>query len=333
MAIPRKRTRDAVPLPDWVAPQLALLVEEPPSGPQWAHEIKYDGYRLHARIDHGEVRLLTRTGLDWTQRYEATARALAVLPVETAYIDGELCALRADGTTSFAALQAATERGRPADLVYFAFDLLHLDGEDLTSLPLAERKARLQRILENAGAGIRYAEHIAANGRKFYDAACKLGVEGIVSKRLDARYAPGNRGLWRKVKCYHEEEFVIVGFSDPEGSRAYLGALLLGYYADDGRLIYAGRAGTGLSDAELRRLHEKLMPLVIRKMPLDAPPPRTSRFGSPRELSRVHWVRPELVCEVRYVTWTADGLLRHVVYQGLREDKPAKEVRRELPRR
>jgi len=166
----------------------------------------------------------------------------------------------------------------------------------------------------------------------FYAEASKLGVEGIVSKRVDSPYVPGNRGLWVKTKCLNNEEFVVVGWSEPEGSRPYLGSLLLGYYDDTGKLIYAGRAGSGISDAELERLWHRLQPLAIKKMPLAAPPPRTSRFGSPLALSRVHWVRPELVAEVTFLTWTQDGLLRQVVYQGLREDKPAKQIRRPILR-
>jgi bifunctional non-homologous end joining protein LigD len=154
--------------------------------------------------------------------------------------------------------------------------------------------------------------------------------EGLVSKRADASYAPGTRGLWRKVKCLHREEFVVVGWTDPEGSRPYLGALLLGYYDPGGRLIYAGRVGTGINTGELQRLWRRLQPLATHKMPLGVPPPRSTRFGSPLVLSRVHWVRPELVAEVKFLAWTEDNLLRQVVYEGLREDKLASEVRRAL---
>ena len=158
-----------------------------------------------------------------------------------------------------------------------------------------------------------------------------MSLEGIVSKRADAPYTPGNRGLWLKVKCLHREEFVVIGWTDPEGARPYLGALLLGYYDADDRLIFAGRVGSGINQAELQRLSRKLQPLATDTMPLAARPPRNSRFGSPLELSRVHWVRPELVVEVKYLAWTNDNLLRQVVYEGLREDKPATDVHRELP--
>ena len=158
-----------------------------------------------------------------------------------------------------------------------------------------------------------------------------MALEGIVSKRADTPYTPGNRGLWLKVKCLHRDEFVVIGWTDPEGARPYLGALLLGYYHPDGRLVFAGRVGSGINQAELQRPSRKLQPLATDTMPLAARPPRNSRFGSPLELSRVHWVRPKLVVEVKYLAWTGDNLLRQVVYEGLREDKPARDVRREIP--
>ncbi len=332
MARTRKGAGAEDPLPPWIEPQLALAAKAPPAGPGWAHEIKYDGYRLHARIAGGAARLLTRTGLDWTDRYPATAAALAALPLASAYIDGELCALRADGTSSFAELQAASDSRRTGHLIYIAFDLLYLDGRALARLPLGARKERLAALLAAAPPGLRYGEHLVVEGAEFFAAARRLGCEGVVSKRLEAPYAPGNRGLWRKAKCYQTDEFVIVGFSEPEGSRAYFGALLLGYYTEEGRLLYAGRAGAGFSDRELRRLYLKLKPLEIASMALSAPPPKETRFGSPLSLKRVHWVRPELVCAVRYMTWTADGLLRQVSYEGLREDKAASDVRRPAAR-
>jgi DNA ligase D-like protein (predicted ligase) len=327
----RPNTERSSSLPSFIPPQLSQLVKVPPAGANWLHEVKFDGYRIHARLDRGKVRLLTRTGLERTHRYETAANALAKLKARSAYLDGELCAVRADGTTSFAELQAATDEHRTAHLVYFAFDLLFLDGDDLATLPLLERKERLRKLLRRMPSRIQYSDHHIGDGKRFLEAACGAKAEGIVSKRIDCPYAPGNRGLWQKTKCLNEEEFVIVGYSEPEGSRPYLGALLLGYYDDSDRLIYAGRAGTGMSEAELRRVYEKLQPLRVSKMPLDKPPPRSTRFGSPLVLSRVHWVKPLLVCEVKFLTWTADGLLRQVAYQGLREDKPAKEVRRAHP--
>ena len=168
-------------------------------------------------------------------------------------------------------------------------------------------------------------------GAEFYASACELSLEGIISKRTDAPYSPGDRGLWVKVKCQNREEFVVVGWTDPEGARPWLGALLLAYYDPDGRLVYAGRVGTGIDYAELERLWRRLQPLATSEMPLDKAPPRSNRFGSPLVLSRVHWVRPPLVIELNYLTWTDDNLLRQVVYQGLRGDKDPAEVRRPVP--
>jgi bifunctional non-homologous end joining protein LigD len=306
-------------------------VQAAPDGDQWLHEIKYDGFRMHARLDRGEVRLLTRNGLDWTAKYPQIARAVSSLPARQAYLDGELCGVRPDGITSFSMIQLASEAGNAAGLVFFLFDLLYLDGEDLTARPLIERKERLAALLPQTGSSLHYTDHQIGLGLAFYEQACPLGVEGIVSKRADAPYVPGNRGLWLKVKCLNREEFVVIGWTDPEGARPFLGALLLGCYDPGGRLTYAGRVGTGINTAELERLWRRLQPRAADKMPLDVPPPLSTRFGSPLVLSRVHWVRPELVAEVKFLAWTEDNLLRQVVYEGLREDKPAAEVRRDVP--
>ena len=326
----RRRT-EATALPDWVKPQLTKLASDPPEESEWLHEIKFDGFRIHARLDRGAVRLLTRTGLDWSQKYPAIASAVSSLGARQAYLDGELCGVRPDGTTSFSLIQTASDTGNSNALVFFLFDLLHLDGEAIGPRPLWERKERLRGMLSPANPLLQYSDDQIGHGRAFYEHACALALEGIISKRADAPYAPGNRGLWLKVKCLNREEFVVVGWTDPEGSRPYLGALLLGYYDPNGRLVYAGRVGTGINHAELQRVWRHLQPLATPDTPLDIPPPRASRFGAALIPSRVHWVRPELVAEVKYLTWTEDNLLRQVVYEGLREDKPAREVRREVP--
>jgi bifunctional non-homologous end joining protein LigD len=311
----------------FVEPQLCKLVEKAPTGPHWVHEVKFDGYRMAARIDRGKVQLLTRSGLDWTAKYPETAKALGGLRVTTAYLDGELCGVRVDGVTSFELMQEATDSGTGA-LIYFAFDLLDVDGEDIAKLPLLDRKARLAKVLKRAPAGVTYSEHEGGDGEVFRKAACGHGLEGIVSKRTDRPYLPGDRGVWIKSKCLNRAEFVIVGWSEPEGSRNGIGALLLGYFAD-GRLLYAGRVGTGMSVKTLDMLYATLKPLEIPKMALAVAPPRKTRFGGPLALSKVHWARPTQVCEITYLTWSDDGLLRHTVFVGLREDKPAREVRRE----
>jgi DNA ligase D-like protein (predicted ligase) len=302
--------------PRWIEPQLCKLVTKISAGDGWAHEIKFDGFRIHARIDGGAAALLTRNGLDWTAKYLDIATAIGALERRQAHLDGELCALRPDGTTSFAALQGHGDT--PPKLTYLVFDLLHIDGEDLIRLPLLERKARLEALLSDAPPVLRFCGHVIGNGARVSEEGAKLGVEGMVSKQIDKPYMPGNRGVWVKTKFLNRQEFVIVGWTDPEGSRSSLGSLLLGYYADDDKLIYAGRAGTGMTESELRALLTKLRPLASDRMTVDVPPPKTSRFGKPLVLTRVHWVRPELVAEVTYLTWTADGLLRQVVYEGLR---------------
>jgi bifunctional non-homologous end joining protein LigD len=187
-------------LPKWVKPQLCKLVDTPPQGPEWLHEIKYDGYRMHARLDHGRVTLLTRTGLDWTHKYPTVAAALSVLSAKQAYLDGELCGLRGDGKTSFSMIQAASDSGNADALVFFLFDLLYLDGEVISAAPLRERKNRLQHLISNAGTPLQYSDHQIGRGSEFYAKACELALEGIISKRADAPYSPGNRGLWVKVK-------------------------------------------------------------------------------------------------------------------------------------
>ena len=325
----RRRRRAITASPGFIPPQLSQLVKEAPDGTAWLHEIKLDGYRMHARLDSGDVRLLTRTGLDWAAKYPTITKAVAELPASMAYLDGELCGVLPDGRTAFNLIQNAAD-SRNSSLVFFLFDLLFLDGEDLQGLPLIERKGRLKKLLADAPSCLQFTDHQIGQGPAFHRLACEHGLEGIVSKRVNGPYEPGRR-TWLKVKCLNREEFIVVGWSDPEGSRHRLGSLLLGYYTPDGGLIYAGRAGTGLSGMELERLWRKLQPLAVDKMPLDEPPPRDSRFGSPLVLSRVHWVRPEMVVEVSYLTWTEDGLLRHVVYLGEREDKPAAEVRRDRP--
>jgi bifunctional non-homologous end joining protein LigD len=242
-----------------------------------------------------------------------------------------LCGVRPDGTTSFSLIQTASHAGDFGAPVFFLFDLLHLDGDAIGSRPLWERKERLHGLLSHANPLLQFSDHQIGHGRAFYEHACDLKLEGIISKLFDAPYAPGNRGLWRKVKYLNREELVVVGWTDPEGTRPWLGALLLAYYDPDGRLVYAGRVGTGIDHTELQRLWRRLQPMATPDIPLDVPPPHTSRFGAPLVPSRVHWVRPEFVAEIKYLTWTEDSLLRQVVYEGLREDKTPAEVCRAVP--
>ncbi len=306
-------------MPEKAAPQLATAAAAAPDGEAWLHEIKYDGYRLIARIDDGAVRLITRGGLDWTGKFAALAQRLAALPVKSAIIDGELVALRPDGTTSFADLQDAISRGRTETLIFFAFDLLYRDGWDLTGARLDDRKAALAEIVPPDAVGMaRYSDHQIGQGTALLKQAAAHNLEGIVAKRRDALYTPGRGRSWLKIKCRNRDEFIVVGFTDPEGSREAFGALLLGYYDPSGALRYAGRVGAGFSGARLAELHHRLKALASRKAPVPLPPEDRRKD--------IHWTRPELVVEVEYAAWTADALIRQSTFQGVRDDKPAREI-------
>jgi bifunctional non-homologous end joining protein LigD len=311
-------------LPKFVPPQLATLVSQAPSGEGWLHEMKYDGYRILARLDHGHVTLSSRNGRDWTEKFPTIAETVARLAAERAMLDGEIAVLQPDGTTSFQALQnflSGTGRGH---LVYMVFDLLHLDGWDLTGARLDDRKAVLEGLLA-AGDGkagpVRYSDHVVGDGPAFFAHACRLGLEGVIAKRRDARYRGTRSADWLKIKCVKRQEVVIGGYTDPEGSRIGIGALLVGVY-EDRRLVYAGKVGTGFDQKTLRALKKRLAPLEQKGCPFAT---------SPTGVGRPHWVKPELVTEVSFSEWTADGKMRHPSFQGLREDKRATSVVRELP--
>src|SRR5262245_34807899 len=208
----------AAELPKWIKPQLTRLADEAPAGNDWLHEIKYDGYRMHARLDRGKVQLLTRTGLDWSRRYPRTIEALRSLPVKTAYLDRVLCAVRPDEVSAFSCLQAAMDDGRTDDLLFLVFDILYLNGRSRAALPLIERKELLRALFMRSMPGLRFSDHVVGNGQRFHEEACRLGVEGVISKRIDRPFVPGNRGLWLKSKCLNREEFVVIGWSEPRGA-------------------------------------------------------------------------------------------------------------------
>ena len=306
-------------IPDKLQPQLATLAGQAPDGPEWLHEIKYDGYRLLARIEGGKVRLITRGGLDWTAKFRSLADQLGELPLDSALIDGELVHLEQEGTTSFSGLQDAISSGKTDTLNFFAFDLLYCDGWDLTGAALEDRKSALAKIISpNQQGMLRYSDHQIGSGPKFLSQACHFALEGIVSKRRTEPYRPGRSRSWLKSKCRNREEFVIVGYTDPEGSREGFGALLAGYYDPQRKLRYAGRVGTGFNTGQLIQLHRRLESLA-RPEPTVALPKGVSRKG-------VHWIEPRLVAEVEFATWTADAILRQASFQGLREDKDARDV-------
>ena len=310
-----------MPHPDYV-PQLATLVATPPSGDEWLHEIKYDGYRIGARVRKGRVSLYTRNGNDWTAAFPELADAIRKLDLDDALIDGEAAMVLPDGRTSFQALQNMGAAARRAAIVYFVFDLLRLDGQSLEALPLEQRKARLKKLVGARKTGrIRYSEHITGNGDTFFAEACRTGLEGIVSKQRHEPYRAGRHGGWVKTKCVQRQEFVIGGFTDPEGMRAGIGALLIGYY-DGGRLVFSGKVGTGFSHKAALDLRAKLDRLENKTSPFTPAPP--GALGR-----NAHWVRPDLVCEVEFTEWTTDGKIRHPSFQGLRADKQPKEIVRE----
>ncbi len=305
-------------LPAAQAPQLATNAEHAPAGTEWLSEIKLDGYRLLVWLDHDQVRLVTRNGHDWTRRLPKLAARFAALDVETALIDGEMVALRNDGSSHFGDLQAALSAGDDVRLFFFAFDLLHLDGWDVRPCPLTERK-RLLEAAHGWGGHLRYADHVAGNAVALHREATRLGLEGIICKRADAAYQAGRTADWLKVKCVGREEFVVLGWTPPAGSRQGLGALALGYHDGAGRLHYAGLAGSGFSNRDAAVLQARLAALP------PAPPTRLLLAGEPPD-PHIRWVAPALVAEIGFTAWSGDGRLRHPVFLGLREDKPAAEV-------
>ena len=307
-------------LPDFISPQLASPAPTPPNGTGWLHELKLDGYRIQARKDGAKVQLLTRTGLDWTHRMKTIAAEVAKLPAESLIADGEVVVLAPDGTTSFADLQAAFQEGANNPLTYLVFDLLHLNSHNLRGLSLRERKAILARLLPAGDEWLRVSEHLETSGEAMFRGACEVHAEGIISKRADSKYASGRSASWLKLKCIRQQELVIGGFTLPSNGIHGVGALLLGYY-EGRKLIYAGRTGTGFTQKTHKILRDRLDTLRAKLTSFEKPPAEAKRGAI--------WVKPELVAEVNFATWTADNLVRQASFQGIREDKAAREVVRE----
>jgi bifunctional non-homologous end joining protein LigD len=311
------------PMPAHLAPELATLVAAPPAGDGWLHEMKYDGFRMLCRLEKGRARLITRNANDWTERFPTIVQAATTLSASSAILDGEVAFLRPDGTTSFSGLQTSGAADASAgELVFFVFDLPYLDGFDLRAVPLEARKAALRDVLATGPgtAALRYSDHVVGNGEEFFRQACRFALEGVIAKRRDAPYTSGRTRDWVKVKCVQGQEVVIGGFTDPQGRRTGVGALLLGVHDADGRLVYAGKVGTGFTNEQAGALRKKLEALETSASPFVRRPPGAAR---------AHWVEPRLVAEVDFTEWTHDGRLRHPSFKGLRDDKPAREVTRE----
>jgi bifunctional non-homologous end joining protein LigD len=309
-------------MPASLSPTLATLVDSAPTGDDWIHEVKFDGYRMVSRIDHGEVHVYSRNGKEWTPVLPAVVASLQRLDVDQAWLDGEIAVADARGLTSFQQLQNALSNPRAKNISYFVFDLLYQDGYDLRGVALTERKQLLRALVGKSDAVLRYSVDVQGSGAEFFEQACKLKLEGAVSKRANSVYREGVRTRdWLKVKCGQRQEMVIGGFTDPQGSRSGFGALLLGIY-EGGKLRYAGKVGTGFDDKTLTKLRPVLGKLEQKEAPFVNPPRGFEAKGA-------HWVKPQLVAEIAFTEWSNDGALRHPSFQGLREDKKATDVVRE----
>jgi bifunctional non-homologous end joining protein LigD len=311
-------------LPGFVSPQLATLVKEPPSGDEWLHELKFDGYRMLCRIDRGRVSVWSRNGKDWTEKFQNVVEAVKSLKTTSAFLDGEIVIVDAQGRSSFQKLQRAMGKGITSGFAYEVFDLIYLDGYSLTQTPLINRKELLKTIIGSDSRGVvRYSEHIQGDGDQFFKHACEYGIEGIVSKLANSIYESTRTRSWLKVKCNKQQEFVIVGYVPSTKGMPGFGSLVIAVY-EKGKYVYAGRVGTGFKVKQRVELQKQLDKISRTTSPLSEIP-----RGEP-SLRQAHWVEPRMIAEVAFTEWTSDGSIRHPSFQGLREDKNPKEVEREV---
>lgn len=312
------------PMPEFVSPQLATLVDKPPPGDQWFHELKFDGYRMLCHLNNGSVKFWSRNKKDWTHKFPNVGKAVKALPVSSAILDGEIVAVDSSGRASFQRLQQSLGKA-DSSYVFQIFDLIYLEGFNLTKTPLVDRKSVLAELLESVSekSPLRYSDHVVGNGAKFFEQACAYAIEGTVSKRADSTYESARSRSWLKIKCLKRQEFVIAGYLPSEKGFPGFGAILLGVY-EKGKLIYAGRAGTGFTIQQRLDLRKKLDRLVRASSPFAEKPKDPG-------LRNAVWASPKLVGEVRFTEWTEDGSVRHPSFQGLREDKKASDVVREEP--
>ncbi|MFJ2487645.1 DNA ligase D [Pseudomonas sp. NPDC087639] len=310
-------------IPAQLKPELATLVDSAPEG-DWSYEIKFDGYRIMARIDHDQVQLFTRNGHDWTHKLPKQAEALAALGLESAWLDGEMVVANEQGVPDFQALQNAFDSGSSANILYYLFDLPYLNGVDLREVPVEERRAALATVLgAHEQPLLRFSEAFDETPDALLNSACQMKMEGLIGKRIGSPYVSRRSSDWIKLKCKHRQEFVIVGYTDPKGSRSAFGALLLGLHdRDSGKLRYAGKVGTGFNETTLKSILAQLKPLQVKTAAVVNPP---SGF----EAKGVHWLKPKLLAEVAFAEMTKDGSVRHAVFHGLRDDKPAKGITEE----
>lgn len=311
---------NATSIPKTIHLQLATLVDKPPHGDGWLHEVKFDGYRMMAIKNKNNVSFISRNHIDWSNEFQSLIPAINQLNCESVVLDGEVVVLDKQGRSDFQLLQNTVKSGKEATLHYYVFDLLYLDKYDLRELPLIQRKALLAQLIEKSSSSILYSDHILEEGDTMFRHACEVGLEGIVSKRMDSPYIGKRTKNWLKIKCIKRQEFIIGGFSQPQNSREYFGSLYLGVFNEQNELVFSGNVGTGFSSKTLKEIYNQLKPLISKKNPFNTIPPM-ARSAT--------WVKPQLIAEVEFSEWTEDGHLRHPSFKGLRVDKKPQEIHKE----